>query len=123
MRFQRRTVVNLAQHQYNRVFFHFYLSFIYIALIHLSEILIWSIFLLALDLSGSAIEAILFSGSCYTTVGFEPDILPNGWKTIAFFISLTGLFSLAWTTTIMIAMTTTYKAAWDQKYGNPDQGL
>jgi hypothetical protein len=62
------------------------------------------------------LEALLFAGSCYTTVGFESDTLKEGWKSFAFFISFSGLFSLAWTTSIMIPMTTTYKKAWNQKY-------
>ena len=62
------------------------------------------------------IDALLFAGSCYTTVGFESDNLLEGWKSFAFFISFSGLFSLAWTTSIMIGMTSTYKNAWDLKY-------
>jgi hypothetical protein len=61
------------------------------------------------------IDAILFAGSCYTTLGFVEDILPNGWKSLAFFISFSGLFSLAWTTSIMIGMTNTYRETWKLK--------
>jgi hypothetical protein len=118
MRFERLTRRNLAQHQYNRVFFHFYLTFVLLAIIHLLEILLWALFILFLGLMSEPVAAILFAGSCYTTVGFESDNLIDGWKTFAFFISFSGLFSLAWTTTIMIGMTTSYKNAWDQKYRN-----
>jgi hypothetical protein len=118
MRFDRRTSKCLKLVQYNRVFAHFYASFVFIALTHLTEILLWAIFIFGFSLIKEPINAILFAGSCYTTVGFEPDALPDGWKTLAFFISFTGLFSLAWTTSIMFGMTTTYKEAWNLKYKN-----
>jgi len=116
MRFERLTRNNLKLGQYNLVFFHFYATFVFLALIHLSEILIWSVFIIGLGIMSSPLAAILFAGSCYTTVGFEADTLIDGWKTFAFFISFSGLFSLAWTTSIMIGMTTAYKSAWDLKY-------
>lgn len=116
MRFERRTISYLKLVQYNRVFALFYASFVFIALTHLLEILLWAIFIFGFGLIKEPIEAILFAGSCYTTVGFEPDTLPDGWKTLAFFISFTGLFSLAWTTSIMFGMTSTYKDAWNLKY-------
>lgn len=71
-----------------------------------------------LNLVTNPVDSLMFAGSCYTTVGFEVNILPLGWKSLAFFISFTGLFSLAWTTSIMIGMTDTYKNAWNQKYDN-----
>ncbi|QWE17678.1 hypothetical protein FD960_05855 [Polynucleobacter sp. AP-Nino-20-G2] len=123
MRFERLTKANLALVQYNRVFFHFYASFVFIALIHIAEILLWAVFILKFDLIEKPLDAILFSGSCYTTVGFVTDILPEGWKSLAFYIAFTGLFSLAWTTSIMIGMTNAYKNAWNQKYQSPGAEL
>jgi len=116
MKFEQRTKKNLGLGQYNRVFSHFYLTFIYIALIHITEILIWSFYIFQLGLISDPVKAILFAGSCYTTVGFIEDILPEGWRSLAFFISFTGLFSIAWTTSVMIGMTNAYKDAWRQKY-------
>ena len=116
LRFERLTSQNLKAKQYNWVFFHFYASFFFIALIHISEIIIWTIYVIRLELIDGGIKALLFVGSCYTTVGFVEDILPNGWKTLAFFISFSGLFSMAWTTSGMISMTNSYKAAWNAKH-------
>jgi len=118
MRFERLTNTNLEKKQHNRIFFHFYVAFIFFALIHISEIFIWAGILLSLGLILDPVQAILFSGSCYTTVGFVTDILPMGWKSMAFFIAFTGLFSLAWTTSVMIGMTALYKEAWHLKYAN-----
>ncbi len=116
MRFEQLTKKNLEGNQYNLIFFHFYIAFILIALIHISEIFIWATLLFWLNLIPNAVDAILFAGSCYTTVGFISDILPLGWKTMAFFIAFSGLFSLAWTTSSMIGMTGIYKQAWNLKY-------
>jgi hypothetical protein len=116
IRFERLTQQNLTHKQYNRIFFHFYVAFILFALVHISEIFMWSGILLWLNLIPNATQAILFSGSCYTTIGFIQDVLPEGWKSIAFFIAFTGLFSLAWTTSVMIGMTALYKQATHLKH-------
>jgi len=118
MRFERCTKINLEHKQHNRIFFHFYVAFIFFALIHISEVFIWSGIVIWLKLIPDTVQAILFAGSCYTTVGFVGDILPNGWKSMAFFIAFTGLFSLAWTTSVMIGMTALYKEAWNLKYAH-----
>lgn len=120
LRFERLTNGNLKVKQYNRVFFHFYFTFFFIALIHLAEIIIWTVYILELNLIQDAIKTLLFVGSCYTTIGFIEDILPNGWKSLAFFISFSGLFAMAWTTSVMISMTNTYKAAWNLKHHQKD---
>ena len=116
MRFERQTTNNLAYKAYNWIFIHFYVAFIFIALIHIFEVLIWAFFLLKLGLISNVLLAVIFSGSCYTTVGFATDNLPYGWRTLAFFITFTGLFSLAWTTSAMIGMTNIYREAWKAKY-------
>ena len=120
LRFERLTNENLKSKQYNRVFFHFYASFFFIAIIHIIEIIIWTLYILALGLIDNAIQTLLFVGSCYTTVGFIGDILPEGWKSLAFFISFSGLFSIAWTTSGMIGMTNSYKTAWNLKHHQKD---
>ena len=112
MRFENMTTANLVNKEYRWVFLHFYVAFCFIALIHIAEVLIWAIFVYHLNLINTAIDSILFAGSCYTTLGFVDDILPNGYKTLAFFIAFSGLFSLAWSTSIMIDMTGTYRQAW-----------
>jgi len=120
LRFERLTIGNLKLKQYNRVFFHFYASFFFIALIHIVEIVIWTFYIMALNLMDNGIQTLLFVGSCYTTVGFVEDILPTGWKSLAFFISFSGLFAVAWTTSAMIGMTNSYKAAWNLKHHQKD---
>ena len=123
MRFELLTKKNLEAGKYNWVFTHFYVAFMAIAFIHISEIFIWAAFLLFLKLVPNGIDAILFAGSCYTTVGFVNDLLPMGWKSLAFFIAFSGLFSVAWTTSAMITMTVAYKQAWLLKYSPKKKSL
>ena len=123
MRFERYTNQNLRNKEYNWVFIHFYLSFLFIAVVHLFEIIIWAIYITQLKLIDDGIQALMFAGSCYTTVGFISDILPMGWKSLAFFISFSGLFSIAWTTSGMIGMTNSYKAAWNIKHHQKDPSV
>jgi hypothetical protein len=116
MRFETKANIYAKANQYIRVFFRFYLAFLFIALTHVAEIFIWAAYLIQLDLIHDPIGSLLFAGSCYTTIGFVADILPFGWKSLAFFIALSGLFSIAWTTSIMVGMTNIYKIAWKLKY-------
>jgi hypothetical protein len=109
------TANNLKKKEYHWVFVHFYITFAFIALIHFAEVLIWSFIIYQLELLKNPNDAILFAGSCYTTLGLVSDILPNGSKSLAFIIAFSGLFSLAWTTSIMIEMTETYRKAWKVK--------
>ncbi|QWD91478.1 hypothetical protein [Polynucleobacter sp. MWH-Braz-FAM2G] len=120
LRFERITNQNLKLKQYNRVFFHFYAAFFFIAVIHIIEIVLWTIYLLKLNLVEDAVKSLIFAGSCYTTIGFVDDILPIGWKSLAFFISFSGLFCMAWTTSVMIGMTNAYKSAWNLKHHQKD---
>jgi hypothetical protein len=120
MRFDRRTKLNLSKGEYKWVYIHFYAAFILIALIHICEIVLWTFYLFSLGLMHDGVNALVFVGSCYTTVGFAADSLPTGWKSLAFFISFTGLFSLAWTTSVMIGMTQAYKTAWNLRHGQDE---
>lgn len=115
MRFNNITRLDFVSEKFNLVLFHFYLSFAFIALIHIIEVILWALMLLLLGLVLSPIEAILFAGSTYTTIGFISNIMPFEWKVLPLFIAFSGLFSIAWTTSIMIGMTNIYRDAWLKK--------
>jgi len=57
-------------------------------------------------------QSILFSGSTYTAMGFMEDILPDGWKMLAVIIAFSGMFSFAWTASVMISMTKNFRQAY-----------
>jgi hypothetical protein len=86
------------------VIFHFVLAVLMMSLMQLGSILIWTIALYATGLIQDIRLALLFSGSCFTTLGIFADILPKGWQSVAFYISFSGLFSFAIATSSMISM-------------------
>jgi hypothetical protein len=87
-----------------------YLIFLFVSgvlmmsLVQLGSILIWTVALYATGLIEDIRLAMLFSGSSYTTVGIFSDNLPVGWKSVAFYIAFSGLFSFAIATSSMISM-------------------
>ncbi len=114
--FERQEQRHQESKQYNLVFLNFYLCFVLIAGVHILEITAWGIALFITGLVPDYPNALLFAGSCYTTIGFLGDILPTTWQGLAFFISFSGLFTLAWTTSAMVSMMAANQQAWKLKY-------
>ncbi len=81
-----------------------YLSIALLVCSHLVEISIWGIALVLTDLVPNFYEAAFFSGSTYTTLGYGKELLPGSWDTITVIIALSGMFSIAWTTSCLISM-------------------
>lgn len=92
----------------------FVISVLMLAIVQLVAILIWGLTLYHVDLIPTRAMAILFTGSCYTTIGVFSDLLPAGWKSLALFIAFSGLFSFAWATSIMMSMANSFTQAWDK---------
>ena len=79
-------------------------SVLMMCLVQIASILIWTAALYLTGLIGDLRLAMLFSGSSYTTLGIFSDTLPKGWKSVAFYIAFSGLFSFAIATSAMISM-------------------
>ncbi len=73
-------------------------------LVQIASILIWTAALYFTGLIGDLRMSMLFSGSSYTTLGIFSDSLPKGWKSVAFYIAFSGLFSFAIATSSMMSM-------------------
>lgn len=102
----------LKQGKFYRILLNFYLTFITIAMVHIFEIALWAFGINMFGLVDNPVDSLIFAGSCYTTVGFVEDIMPIGWKFLAFFISFSGLFTLAWTTSSMVGVIGSHKEMW-----------
>ena len=76
------------------------------SLVQITSILIWTAALYVTGLIDNIRLAMLFSGSSYTTLGIFSDVLPHGWKSVAFYIAFSGLFSFAIATSSMMSMLT-----------------
>lgn len=87
-----------------------------LALVQIGAIVIWGVSLFLAGLADNISQAFLFAGSCYTTIGIFADVLPPGWKALALIMAFSGLFSFAWSTSIMISMTSIFQQAWKNKH-------
>jgi hypothetical protein len=111
-RYEVKTFLYLAEKKYSAVATCFYTSRFCLFLTHIAEIFIWGIALFAFNLISILGQSILFSGSTYTAMGFMEDILPDGWKMLAVIIAFSGMFSFAWTASVMISMTKNFRQAY-----------
>jgi hypothetical protein len=111
-RYEAKTFVYLADQKYSEVGFCFYISIMFLFLTHIAEILLWGVALYVFKLLPELDQSILFSGSTYTAMGFMEDILPNGWKMLAVIIAFSGMFAFAWTASVMISMTKSFRQAY-----------
>lgn len=76
-------------------------------IVQIMAILLWATAIYTHSLIDNIRVAMLFAGSCYTTLGIFSDILPTGWQSLAFYIAFSGLFSIAIATSAMMAMLST----------------
>ena len=111
-RYEVKTFLYLSEKKYSDVALCFYISVFCLFLTHIAEILIWGFALYAFKLIPQLGQCILFSGSTYTAMGFMEDILPDGWKMLAVIIAFSGMFSFAWTASVMISMTKNFRQAY-----------
>ena len=81
-----------------------YLGMILILSSHLLEIGIWGYALVWSGLVKDIGQALYFSGSTYTTLGYGEDIMPAAWNSLTAVIALSGMFSIAWTTSLLMNM-------------------
>lgn len=84
----------------------FMVSMLLICLVELISILFWTGVIYAKGLVTNLTLALLFAGSCFTTLGIYSDILPEGWRFLALYICFSGLFSFAVATSALMGMIT-----------------
>ena len=124
--FLRRIAINfeirgrgcLNRNYPNGVFHHYFLALTYLMIVQIIVIIFWGIALYMLSLIKDPLEAIMFAGSCYTTMGIVTEVMPTGWKFIAIIIALSGLFAVALATSSMINMSTLFRRAWLLKHAS-----
>jgi len=111
-RYEVKSFLYLAEKKYSEVALCFYISVFCLFLTHITEIIFWGIAIYALKLVPGLGQSILFSGSTYTAMGFMEDSLPAGWKMLAIIIAFSGMFTFAWTASVMISMTRNFRQAY-----------
>ena len=116
VRYEIRVRGLLARRDYNRALFAFFVSVSYMALVQLGAVTLWAVALLAFKVVGDPNRALLFAGSCYTTIGIVSDIAAEGWSLLPVFIAISGLFSFALSTAAVLSMANLYRRAWYAKH-------
>ena len=69
--------------------------------LHMAEVCLWGLALRSFGLVLNFRDAAYFSANTYTTLGMGPMLLPHSWRELSPMISITGLFTFAWTTSEM----------------------
>jgi hypothetical protein len=123
LNFEINARVNLSRKRYNRVFINYFISIIYLILVQCLAIAMWALMLRVLGLIMDPLDALLFAGSCYTTIGIVSDVMPDAWKLLAIFIALSGLFSIALSTAVMLSMSPLFRYAWLKKHSKKIQQI
>ena len=78
---------------------------------HISEILLIAVVLFWIHAFSDLRTAFYFTGESYTTLGFGDVLLPSGWRQLALFIAMSGLFSFGWSTGVLVGIVgKTYEA-------------
>ena len=129
--FLRRIAINfeirgracLNRNNPNGVFHYYFLAITYLMIVQIMVIIFWGIALYGLSLIKDPLEAMMFAGSCYTTMGIVTEVMPTGWKFIAIIIALSGLFAIALATSTMINMSTLFRRAWLVKHASKIEAI
>lgn len=85
-----------------------YLTMVLLLTSHLVDIVIWAYALVWSGLVKDLGQALYFSGSTYTTLGYGQDIMPPAWNAITAVIALSGMFCIAWTTSVLMSIVSVF---------------
>jgi hypothetical protein len=69
---------------------------------HLAEIMFIASILWSVNALSDFRTAFYFTGETYTTLGYGDVLLPSGWRQLALFIAMSGLFTFGWTTGVLV---------------------
>jgi hypothetical protein len=76
-------------------------------LLHLAEIMLWTAALIVFDIVGDWSRAAYFAANCYTALG-EPFSLPSAWRIVPPIIAISGIFTFAWTASVLVDCVSRY---------------
>lgn len=78
---------------------------------HILEVLLIASILYGINAFTGLRTAFYFAGETYTTLGLGDILLPAGWRQLALFIAMSGLFSFGWSTGVLVSIVgKTYEA-------------
>lgn len=87
----------------------FALSVMALLTLHLAEVVLWSAALITSGIVTDWARAAYFAANCYTALG-EPFSLPHEWRIVPPIIAMSGIFSFAWTASVLVNFVARYNA-------------
>ena len=123
LNYEIRARVSLNKGSANGVFRQYFLAIIYLMLVQILVIVMWGLSLSIMSLIKDPLDAIMFAGSCYTTIGIVSEQMPKDWRFIAVIIALSGLFAVALATSSMLNMSVLFRRAWLFKHADKIQAV
>jgi hypothetical protein len=75
--------------------------------LHLAEVVLWSAALVFGDITAGWSNAAYFAANCYTALG-EPFSLPRAWRMVPPIIAMSGIFTFAWTASVLVNFVARY---------------
>lgn len=110
-KFELNWPVFLSESSELRRQFYFGYLVIIMLLTHVFEIFFIALVLYLIHAFHSLRTSFYFTGETYTTLGFGDVLLPSGWRQLALFIAMAGLFSFGWSTGVLVSIVgKTYEA-------------
>jgi hypothetical protein len=100
-------------HEKNEFRRQFYFGQLVIGMVltHILEVFVIALVLYGIDAMSNLRTAFYFTGETYTTLGFGDILLPTGWRQLALFIAMSGLFTFGWSTGVLVSIVgKTYEA-------------
>jgi hypothetical protein len=88
--------------------------------LHLSEVVLWSAALIFGDIVTDWSKAAYFAANCYTALG-EPFSLPHAWRIVPPIIAISGIFTFAWTASVLVNFVSRYNELRAEMLARHDQ--
>jgi hypothetical protein len=85
--------------------------------LHLAEVVVWSAALIFGDIVTRWSTAAYFAANCYTALG-EPFSLPGAWRMVPPIIAMSGIFTFAWTASVLVNFVSRYNDLRDFMIGH-----
>ena len=123
LRYEVRARRAIGRKHYSWALYFFFHAVVALAMVQIGAIVIWATLLRVIGVVPDIHEALLFAGSCYTTVGILSDIAPQQWRLLPILIAVSGIFSFALSTANVIGMAPLYRRAWFAKHAKHVRGL
>ena len=82
--------------------------------LHIAGVMMWAYALMYLGLIPRAYDAIYFCANAYTTLGYGSVDLEAHWRNISPIIGISGLFTFAWTTSVLVDVVASHKQLIEQ---------